>query len=103
SELLLQDGHQYVDGERHPHLSLDGVLGGAIKSFDAKMLFDPAKEQFHMPAGAVEVGDGERQELKIVGEKDQAHNLFGVEEVNAPQRSGIPARALGSGEANGLI
>ena len=44
SELLFDNGHQDVDRDRHPDLRLDGVLGGAVKGFDAQVLFDPAEE-----------------------------------------------------------
>jgi hypothetical protein len=35
------------------------------------MLFDPAKEQFHLPARAIELGDDEGWEKEIVGEENQ--------------------------------
>ena len=76
---------------------------GAVESPDTQMLFDPAEEQFDLPAGAVELRDDQGRELKIVGEKDQAQVFLGVEVVNAPQGRGIATRTLGSGEANGLI
>src|SRR5208337_1827244 len=63
----------------------------------------PAEEQFDLPAGPVELGDGQGGELKIVAEKDQAQVFLGGEVVNAPQGRGIATRTLGSGQANGLI
>src|SRR5437762_12540290 len=67
------------------------------------MLFDPAKAQFDLPALAVQFRDGQGLELKVVGEKDKAQVFLGVEVVNAPQGRGVATRALGTGEANGLI
>ena len=67
------------------------------------MLFDPAEEQLDLPAGAVELRDEQGRQVKIVGEKDQAQVLLGVEIVDAPQGCGIATRTLASGQANGLI
>ena len=57
--LFFEDGHQDVHADRHPHLCFHGVLGSAVEGADMQMLFDPAKEQFDLPAGAVGVGLGE--------------------------------------------
>src|SRR5208282_6093364 len=103
AELLFEDGHQDVDADCHPHLRLHGVLGVAVEGSDMQMLFDPAKEQLDLPARAVELRDEQGRQVKIVGEKDQAQVLLGVEIVDAPQGGGIAARTLGSGQANGLI
>ena len=35
------------------------------------MLLDPLEEQFDLPTTAVELGDGERGQREIVGQKDQ--------------------------------
>ncbi len=66
-------------------------------------LFDPAEEQFHLPASTVDLHDGRGLELKIVAQKNQARALLGVEVVNPPQERGIATRALGSDQANGSI
>ena len=74
-------GDQDVNGEGDPHLNLDSVLRGAVKSLDAQVLFDPAEEQFHLPALTIELGDGQGGQEKIVGEEYQLQILLGVEIV----------------------
>src|SRR5574337_76146 len=67
------------------------------------MMFDPAKEQFELTARPIKLRDSQGVELKVVGEEDQAQVLFDVEVVDAPQGCGITARALRSGQPNGLV
>jgi len=38
---LASDGHQHINRDGDPDLSLHGVLAGAVERFDAKVLFDP--------------------------------------------------------------
>ena len=66
-ELLLDDGHEHVDGDGDPDLSLDGILGSAEEGLDAKVLLDPFEEQFYTRAMTIEFGDGQCRELEIVG------------------------------------
>jgi hypothetical protein len=57
-EPFLDDGDQNVDRDSDPNLSFDGVLGSPVKSLDSQVLFDPAKEQFHLPTTAIQLGNG---------------------------------------------
>ena len=50
------------------------------------MLLDPLEEQFDLPAAAVELGDGERGQGEVVGEKDQRLAGLGIFEADASQR-----------------
>ena len=100
---LFEDSHQDIHADRHPDLRLHGILAGAVESADMQMLFDPAKEQLDLPAGAVELGDEQGRQMKIVGEKDQSQVFFGVEVLDAAQGCGIATRTLGTGQENGLI
>jgi hypothetical protein len=50
----------FIDG-------LDRVFRSAIESFDSQMLFDPSKEQFHLPTTLIELSDCERRQEKVVG------------------------------------
>lgn len=68
---LADDGDQDVNRDRHPYLDSDGVLGGAIESFDAEMLLEPFEEQFYLPPGLVETGDGKGGQEKIVGDENE--------------------------------
>ena len=38
---LASDGHQHINRDGDPDLSLHRVLAGAVEHFDAKVLFDP--------------------------------------------------------------
>jgi len=49
-QLFFDNGHQHINGDCYPDLSLDGILGGPIKRFDTKMLFDPFEEDLDLPA-----------------------------------------------------
>ena len=50
------------------------------------MLLDPFEEQFDLPAQPVELGDGERGQGEVVGQKDEPLARFGVAEADAAQR-----------------
>ncbi len=47
---LLYDGNQDVNRHCNPDLSTHGVLGGAEKCLDAKVLLDPLEEEFNLPS-----------------------------------------------------
>ena len=49
------------------------------------MLFNPFKEEFHLPATAIQTGDGERRQIEIIGEKDEQLVMFGIVELHASQ------------------
>jgi len=65
--LFFDDGHQHVNGDCCPDLSLDGILGGSIKCFDSKVLLDPFEEEFDLPATPKQFGDGQCRQGEIVG------------------------------------
>ena len=52
-------------------MGFDGVLGGAEKDFDTKMLLDPFEKQLDLPPAAIKLGDGECWQHEIVGEEHQ--------------------------------
>src|SRR5580698_43700 len=68
-----------------------------------QMLFDPAKEQLDLPARPIELRNEQGRQVKIVGEKNQAQVLLGIEIVDAPQGSRITTRTFGAGKTKGLI
>ena len=55
AKFFLDDGYQDVNRDGDPNLSSDGVLAGAVKCFDAQVLFDPFEEEFHLPASFVKL------------------------------------------------
>lgn len=102
-QLFFDNGHQHVHRHGHPSLRLHGALGSAVESLDAQVLFDPAKEQFHLPAGPIQSGDGQSGEKKIVGEESEPHIFLGAEMTDAPQGGGIAFGGTDSGQQNGLV
>ena len=64
---LLDDGDEHIDRDGDPDLALDRVLRGAEETLDAKMLLDPLKEQFDLPAALVKRADCQGRELEMVG------------------------------------
>jgi len=101
--LLFGDGYQNVSRQGDPHLRLHGILGGTVKSLDAEMLFDPAKEQFHLPAHPIELGDNQGKQRKIVGQESEPGLFLGVEVHDAAQGVGIALRRADAGEADDLV
>ncbi len=103
SELLFHDGDEHVNGDRHPDLSLHGVLRGTEKGFEAEGLLDPPEEQFDLPTGSIEWCAGQGREQQIGGEKNEAPAVVGSEVVEAPQGTGIKLRRFRSGQQNGWV
>ena len=50
------DRYQCVNTDGDPDLGFDRVLGRTEESLDAKVLFDPFEEEFHLPAAFVQLG-----------------------------------------------
>ena len=49
------------------------------------MLLDPFEEELHLPTAPIEIGDGDRREGKVVGQKHQCFVLFGIEVADTAQ------------------
>jgi hypothetical protein len=54
--LFFDNGHQHVNSDCNPDLGLDSILGGPIKRFDTKVLFDPFEEDLDLPATLKQLG-----------------------------------------------
>ena len=66
---FFQDCHQDVSRDCDPGLGLHRVLRGSEERLDAKMLLDPPKEQFDLPALSIEPGDSQRGTVKLLVRK----------------------------------
>ena len=55
--LFFDNGYQHVNCNGNPDLGLDGILGGAIKGLDTKVLLDPFEEDLDLPATLKQLGD----------------------------------------------
>ena len=58
AELLAGDRHSEISAKRSPQLEADGVGCSAIKYPDTQAVLEPAKEQFDVPALAIQLGYG---------------------------------------------
>ena len=101
--MLACDGNQHINTDGNPDLSLDSVFGVAVEAFDVEVLFDPFEEEFHSPSGTIELGDGERGQIKVVGEEDEFALLFDIVEANAAEGFWVEARGRGAGQSDGGI
>jgi hypothetical protein len=75
---LLGDGDKDIYGDGDPHLGLHRVLSGAIECLYPQMLLDPFEEELHMPAAAIEIGNGLCGQDKVVGKEYETHVVFCV-------------------------
>ena len=92
-----------VGANRRPDLTTDGVLAAAIKAAEAQVLFDPFKEQFDLPALAIEFGNHCGRQIHLVGEQDQVHLIFDVINPNAAQWLRVGSTRPIAGQADDLI
>ena len=100
---LANAGDQHIDRHRDPDLRLHGILAGAIESLDAQVLLDPPKEQFHLPACLVDLGDRQRRQREVVRQEPEPLAGGAIEIVHAPQRIGIDLGGLESSQNDGVI
>jgi len=102
-KFFLNNGDEHVGGHGAPDLRLDRVLAVAQKLLDAQVLFDPFKEQFHLPAAFVQRSNGQGRQGRVVGQEDQS--LFGcwVPEPDTAQVFGVVFGYVVPVQCNGLI
>lgn len=65
-QVLLDNRHERVNRDGHPYLRPHGILRRSVKRLDPKIIFNPAEEQFDLPAELVEFGDRQGGLKKIV-------------------------------------
>ena len=58
----LDIGEQQIDANGNPDLGHDSVFRGAEEGLDLQVLLDPFEEQFDLPAGLVDLRDGDGRE-----------------------------------------
>jgi hypothetical protein len=86
-QTLFQNGDEQIAGDGGPDLAVQGVRAGAVKGFDAQMLFDPFEEQFDLPAATIELGNGQGWHGEVVGQEDQCPAGFWITIADAALRS----------------
>ncbi len=67
------------------------------------MLFNPFEEELHLPATTVQVGDGERRQVEIIGEKDEQLVMFGIIEFYASHVDRVILIGLFPGQDDRLV
>jgi len=67
------------------------------------MLLDPAKEQLYLPTTLIELGNGERRQEKIVGEKHESLLVRSIVVTDSPKPLGISAFGDGIVERDDLV
>lgn len=102
-QFLLDDRNENVNRNNHPDLCFHGVLGGLIKRFDPKVLLDPTEEEIHLPAEFVKLGDRQRRQMKVVGQKGQVPIVLPVVESNPSDDIGIIGLGFDAGQNDFLV
>ena len=102
-QTFFQNGDEQINGDGAPDLGAHRVGAGSIKGFDPQMLLDPFKEQFDLPASAIELGDGQCWHGEVVGQEDERLAGFGIAITDATQRGGIIVLSLQAGHHDGLV
>lgn len=97
------DRDEGVNRDGHPDLRSYRVLRCPVKRFDPQVLFDPAEEQFHLPAELVEFGDGQRGLKKVVRQEGQVAVILPIVEPHPTKMFGIVGFRFGVGQGDGLI
>jgi hypothetical protein len=67
------------------------------------MLFDPLEEQFDLPTTTVQLGNGQRRQCEVVGQKDQTFPSLGILEFDSPQWRIETLPRIKDGEHHGLV
>jgi hypothetical protein len=71
AELLAGDRHGEVSAKRSSQLEPDGVGCSAVKDSDTQAVFEPAIEQFDLPAVPIQFGDDGGAGLPLIGPECQ--------------------------------
>src|SRR5258706_13936050 len=99
---FFDDGHQDVDRDGDPDLSLDRILGRTEEGLDSEVLLDPLEEKFHLPAAFVERANRSRWKLEMICQKDQCLARLGIFEADAPEMLRVPVTRKRPVECDGL-
>ena len=99
----LGDGHEQIGADGRPDLHPHTVGGSAEETPEAQMLFDPAEEQLDGPASAIDLGDEQRREVELVGDKDERIAGLRVHEADPTKFLGIVALTDQRVQLDGLV
>ena len=99
----LQVGEQEMHAHRDPDLRHDGIARSADEALDAQVLLDPPEEGLDLPTLLVDVRDGLRGELEVVGQERVELLRVGVAIADSTQRDRTPGAAFDAGQLDGLV
>lgn len=102
-QFFLDNSGENINTYCNPDLGFHCILGGSIKGFDSKVLFDPLEEEFHLPAAFVQLGNGQRVEHKIVCQEYESFGRYDIEIADPAKGIGIFLGGLWAIEKNRLI
>src|ERR1035437_8442750 len=103
AKLLLDDCYQDIDADGDPDLRPHSVLGSAVEAFDAQVLLDPLEKQFHLPSAPVQGANGQRRQLKLVGQEHQVLAGLGIAIADAAQVAGVVLGGIEAVKGDGLV
>jgi len=58
-QTFLDNSNKHINRDCDPDLGFYGILGGSIKRFDTKVLFDPFEKDLDLPATLKQFGNGQ--------------------------------------------
>jgi len=102
-QALLDDRRKDIGRDGDPDLRLHGVFRSPIECLDPKVLFDPAEEQFDLPAELIEQGDGQCGQGEVVRQERQVTIVVPVVETDATESFRESGVGIKAGEFDGLI
>jgi len=102
-EFFLHDSNQHIHRQGDPDLGEDRVFGGSVERFDSQVLFEPAEEEFHLPAAAIEVGYRNGRDCEVVGQEDKEFVCFGIDKLDEAQLVWIVPACVEVDEHDSLV
>lgn len=87
-------GEQQSDAEGHPDLRQHGVLRCSDEASQLEVLLDPLEEEFDLPAGLIEVGDGLCGQVIDIGQELVEPSGLGASVADQAKRLERPLRPL---------
>ena len=103
AELLAGDRHGEISAKRSPQLESDCVGCRAIKYPNPQAVFEPAKEQFDLPAVTIQLGDDSGVDCPLIGPKSQTAGVLKIVEADAAQKSGPVLGCVSAVESDRLV
>ena len=102
-EFFLHNGYQHIHRKGDPDLGENRVFGGAVKGFDPQMLFEPTKEEFYLPAAAIQIGHSNSRNREVVGQEDKTPGRFRIDKLDQAQFVRIIPMRVEVDEHDGLV